>query len=88
MLKITKASGNGPNRTIKLEGEILVPWVSAIRSACMKNGRRSMRPVLDLSSVTYADAAGAQLLRELRRKGVEIVSCSGYVQELLKGGDP
>ena len=39
-----------------------------------------------LAAVTYVDAAGAQLLRDLRRDGVEIVGCVGYVRELLGGG--
>jgi hypothetical protein len=46
-----------------------------------------MRRLLDLSCVTYADTAGVRLLHELRRDGVEIVACSGYVRELLKGDE-
>jgi hypothetical protein len=42
---------------------------------------------LDLSCVTYADAAGAQLLLDLTRDGIEIVACSSFVRELLKGVD-
>jgi hypothetical protein len=74
-------------RTIKLEGQILAPWVSAVRRACARRGRRPMRRLLDLSCVTYADTAGVRLLHELRRDGVEIVACSGYVRELLKGDE-
>jgi anti-anti-sigma regulatory factor len=87
VLKITRLFGSDRLRTIKLEGEILEPWVGAIRLACACRGPRSKRRLLDLSSVTFADAAGAQLLRDLRRHGVEIGACSAYVRELLKGGD-
>jgi anti-anti-sigma regulatory factor len=85
VLKITKTSDKDDLQTIKLEGEILEPWISAIRLACTCHDRRSMHRALDLSSVTYADAAGAQLLRDLKHDGVEIVNCSSYVRELLEG---
>jgi anti-anti-sigma regulatory factor len=85
MLKITTISGDGCTRTIKLEGEILAPWVKAVRWACTQHVHQAPRPVLDLSAVTYADAAGARMLLDLNRDGVEIIACSGFVRELLKG---
>ena len=84
MLKITRLTRNGRRSTIKLEGEILASWVDAVRDACRKRGRRSARPLLDLAAVTYVDAAGVQLLRDLMAEGVEIASCSSFVGELLR----
>ena len=83
MLRITRLSREGRTLTLKLEGEILGPWVGAVRDACTKRGRRSGRPRLDLAAATYADAAGAQLLRDLMREGIEIAACSGFLAELL-----
>jgi anti-anti-sigma regulatory factor len=71
-------------RTVKLEGQILEPWVSAVREACTKRRRRSL--CLDLAHVTYVDAAGVQLLRDLKREGIEIAACSSFVAELLHVG--
>jgi hypothetical protein len=88
VLKITKLSRKGQVPTIKLEGQVLAPWVAAVREACTPRGRRSRRPHLDLAAVTYADAAGAQLLRELMREGVEIAACSGFLGELLRPEGP
>lgn len=88
MLKLTRLSRNVPVLTVKLEGQLLGPWVSAVRDACRERGRRSGRLLLDLAAVTYADAAGAQLLRELVGEGVEIAACSGFVGELLRPGSP
>jgi anti-anti-sigma regulatory factor len=87
VLKITRLSRNVPVLTIKLEGEILDPWVPAVRDACRQRGRRSGRLLLDLAAVTYADAAGARLLRDLVGAGVEIAACSGFIRELLHPGD-
>ena len=88
MLKLTRFSQGVSVLTIKLEGQILGPWVPAMRDACRERGRRSGRLLLDLAAVTYADAAGVQLLRELVAEGVEIAACSGFVGELLYPGDP
>jgi hypothetical protein len=87
VLKITQLSRKGRMPTIRLEGEILAPWVAAVREACTARGRRSRRLHLDLAAVTYADAAGVQLLRDLLGEGVEIAACSSFVGELLHLGD-
>jgi anti-anti-sigma regulatory factor len=87
VLKITRLSRGGRVLTMKVEGELLEPWVPTVRDACQQRGRRSGRLRLDLAAVTYADAAGAQLLRDLVGEGVEIAACSGFVGELLRPGD-
>ena len=81
MLKITRLSHKGRGLTIKLEGELIEAWVGAAREACATRGRRPRR--LDLAAVTYVDAAGVQLLRDLMAEGVEIAACSNFVGELL-----
>ena len=81
MLKITRVFHKGRGLTIKLEGEVCGPWVYSVRAACAIRGRRPRR--LDLAAVTYVDAAGVQLLRDLLAEGVEIAACSSFVGELL-----
>jgi anti-anti-sigma regulatory factor len=83
VLKVTRLSRGVPALTVKLEGQLLGRWVPVVRDACRARGRRSGRLLLDLTAVTYADAAGAQLLRDLVGEGVEIAACSGFVGELL-----
>jgi hypothetical protein len=83
VLKITRLSHKGRPRTLKLEGEIVGPWVDAVRDTCTKRGRRPGRLRLDLAAVTYADAAGVQLLRDLMHAGIEIAGCSSFISELL-----
>jgi anti-anti-sigma regulatory factor len=82
VLRITWLSQKGRGLTLKLEGQILGPWVDALRASCPARGRRR-RLCLDLAAVTYVDAAGVQLLRELMAEGVAIAACSGFVDELL-----
>jgi hypothetical protein len=82
VLKITRVSDKGRGLTIKLEGEVFGPWVDSFRAACAIRGRRPRR--LDLAAVTYVDAAGVELLRDLIAEGVEIAACSSFVHELLQ----
>jgi ABC-type transporter Mla MlaB component len=83
VLKITRHSHTGSRLTIKLEGELVGAWVAATRDACTQQGRRCRRLRLDLAAVTYADAAGVQLLHDLLREGIDIAACSSFLSELL-----
>jgi anti-anti-sigma regulatory factor len=83
MLRITWAAGSDAAQVLKLEGKLLDPWVSEVRDAWVQAAARSARVSLDLSAVSFVDAAGAQLLRELLGQGVTIAACSSFVAELL-----
>jgi anti-anti-sigma regulatory factor len=83
VLRITRISRKGRGLTIKLEGEIVGARVAVARDACAARGRRPRRLCLDLAAVTYVDAAGVQLLRDLMAGGAEIAACSSFVGELL-----
>jgi anti-anti-sigma regulatory factor len=84
VLRITQLSQKGRGLTIKLEGEIVGAWVGAARDACAVRGRRPRPLRLDLAAVTYVDAAGVQLLRDLVAQGAAIAACSSFVGELLR----
>lgn len=81
MLRITTLEGADSRPILRLEGKLLEPWVDEVRRACME--RRP--PLLDLSALTYMDAAGVRFLRELLHEGAAIVACSGFVSALLEG---
>jgi anti-anti-sigma regulatory factor len=87
VLKITRLPRKGRMLTVKLEGVILGPWVDTVREACTSRRRGPRRLGLDLAAVTYVDAAGVRLLRDLIRAGVEIAACSSFVAELLRAED-
>jgi hypothetical protein len=87
VLRITwiDAEGSDSNRTLKLEGKILGPWVDELAHACELSGfpQHSLR--LDLATVTFVDSIGLTLLDDLVRQGATIVGCSGFVADLLNG---
>jgi ABC-type transporter Mla MlaB component len=84
VLKITRLLHQGGDLTIKLEGQLLSPWISTVREACAcPEGRlKSLR--LDLGAISFVDSAGLQLLRDLLREGIEIGTCSRFISESLR----
>ena len=88
MLRITwiDAEGSDPNRTLKMEGKLLGPWVDELGRACEVSElpRHCLR--LDLAAVTFVDSIGLKLLDDLLRQGATIVGCSDFISVLLNGG--
>src|SRR5262249_5732601 len=67
MLRITRLASKG-RLMLKLEGQLLEPWVSTVRDACTQSGQRSGPVCLDLAAVNYVDAAGVCFLCDLMRR--------------------
>jgi ABC-type transporter Mla MlaB component len=76
--------GNNSVDTLKLEGKLQGPWVDEVHDAYALSAAQASRTCLDLSGLTFADGAGAGLLRELIRSGAQVVGCSSYIAELLQ----
>jgi hypothetical protein len=83
MLKITNSRQNASDRTVKLEGKLLGPWVDEVRSLFTGTDAESF-PLLDLSGLSYVDRPGTEMLQQLLQQGVRIESCSPFVAELLR----
>ncbi len=83
MLMITQSEGSDLTRTLKLEGNLLGPWIGELESACRSSQASMDRVRLDLFGVTFVDAEGARLLENLIRDGATVIACSGFVAELL-----
>ena len=85
MLRITPLDDSrGPG--LRLEGKLFGPWNDELRAACAELANHAPPPRLDLSGVSFVDAAGARLLEELRGKGFDLAACSGYVAAVLRAG--
>jgi len=83
MLKIV-ASERASGRTIlRLEGQIMGPWVDEVKiasEAALSAGTLS----LDLADVSFVDRRGVELLRSLDRRGVALINPTSFVRELLR----
>jgi ABC-type transporter Mla MlaB component len=84
VLRITWLRKKGNRQTLKLEGQLLGPWITSLREACAGTDGGSSALQLDLASLTYVDSEGFELLRDLVREGIEIGDCSSFVGELLQ----
>jgi anti-anti-sigma regulatory factor len=80
MLRIIRLRTDDAAIVLKLEGKLLEPWIDELRRSI------DLSPSavhLDLSALTFADAAGAQALADLLRHGVALTACSGFIATLL-----
>ncbi len=82
MLRITRTIENG-SVLLKLEGKLLAAWVPEVLEQIPGGSRLRSRLNLDLSQVSFADAAGEALLRGLISRGANLSGCSSYLSELL-----
>lgn len=83
MMRITRIKSRASKPTFKLEGKLVGPWVEEMHRAVNEASAICSQPRLDLSDVTFVDASGVTLLRELIRRGVAITACSGFVAAML-----
>jgi anti-anti-sigma regulatory factor len=83
VLKITKVAEDDLVQSWKLEGKLREPWLEELAAVCAHPSPRERTLVLDLSAVSYVDAAGARLLQGLRAEGVTLSGCSQFIGELL-----
>ncbi len=83
MLRITHVHDHESISTLRLEGKLVGPWVGEFARLCDELSCPPNALRLDLSAVTFVDAAGLALLRDLLRRGVTLAACSRLVAELL-----
>ena len=72
----------------RLEGQVTGPWIEELRRVCNEtladNGHGSQRLVLDLADVSFIDADGVALFRDLSARRVIWTNASLFVSEQLK----
>ena len=85
MLRITVVESSKIAVTLRVEGRITGPWVEELRTACnMHTFADEVQLSLELSKVSFADAAGIALLKELRSRGADLIRPTTFVAEQLK----
>ncbi len=83
MLRITTNETNNV-LMVRLEGKLAGPWVAELEECVRMHGNceASRAAHFDLSGVTFIDDRGKELLRDLRRRGAELVA-SGCVMRAV-----
>jgi anti-anti-sigma regulatory factor len=84
-MRITVVESSSLAVRLKVEGRLMGRWVGELKRTCDLQGlREGIRLTLDLADVSFADAAGIELLKELRFRSVGLVNPSSLVAEQLK----
>jgi anti-anti-sigma regulatory factor len=87
MLRITVVESSRSEVALRVEGRITGSSVEELRTACdMHTCANEVHLSLDLSDVSFADAVGILLLKELGNHGVDLVRANPFVVEQLKEG--
>ena len=86
MLKITKIQENKNDVLLKLEGKITAEWATLLDGECRVLLQEKKAVYLDCSHVDFIDARGVEVLNNLPRTQVTLMSAPGYVTELLQTG--
>jgi anti-anti-sigma regulatory factor len=85
LLRITVVESSSEAVRLRVEGRLTGRWVEELRRTCDLQGLSDgIRLTLDLSDVSFADAAGIELLKELRIGQITLLSTSSLVAEQLK----
>ena len=82
MLRITPQGKERPS--IVVEGQLVGPWVDELRRTTFGAGLVE-GIFLDLRHLSFADAEGVALLRQLRVAGAELGDCSEFLTALIGG---
>ncbi len=70
---------------LMLEGRVAGAWVDEVRRSCRNALGRAAAVTLDLRAVSFVDADGVVLLRELASRRVALANATPFVAAQLKG---
>ena len=85
MIRVTVVDATTESARLRVEGRLTGRWVEELRRTCdLHAPGDGIRLTLDLADVSFADAAGLELLKELRIRLVTLLSPSSLVAEQLK----
>ena len=73
-------------RRLVLEGKLIAPWATELKSACEKarENLQGRELVVDLKNVTNIDQEGENLLAALMNEGIKFRSCGVFTKQVLR----
>jgi hypothetical protein len=84
-MKITVVESSSEEVRLRVEGRLTGRWVEELRRTCQLHAANGgIQLILDLADVSFADAEGIKLLKELRIRWVTLFNPSSLVAEQLK----
>jgi len=83
MLRVTPQTAVDGIERFRLDGQLAGAYVAELDRALQPSLQASRDVALDLQGLTFVDAEGADLLKALASRNVEIHGCSDFVAQLL-----
>ncbi len=84
MLRIVCDESTMASTTLRLEGQVIGPWVGEVKRASEAVLASGVTLILDLSEVSFVDREGLALLRSLHGRRALLRNTSAFVAEQLK----
>lgn len=85
MLRITVVDSSGSAVRLRVEGRLTGNSVEELRKSCELHSPSEGAPItLDLADVSFADAEGIKLLRDLQTRNVELVNVMRFLAIQLR----
>ena len=84
MLRISHVESPDRAVILRLEGQVIGPWVDELNRSCEGVLATGASVILDLSEVWFVDRSGVELVRSLANRRVAVSNCSRFVAEQLK----
>lgn len=86
MLRITVVESSSESVRLRVEGRVMGGWIDELHRSCEIHALcDGLQLTLDLADVSFVDAAGIELFKELKSCCVTLLSPSPFVAEQLKG---
>jgi anti-anti-sigma regulatory factor len=85
MLRVTVVESSDSSVRLRVEGRLTGRCIEELRESCELHAlAEGMRLTLDLADVSFSDADGVELLKDLRRRGVIILNLVPYLALQLR----
>jgi len=82
-----REENDAENVVMILEGRVVGPWVEELRATCAPHLKDGHSLILDLTGVSFADAAGIELLAGLIERRIILANASPFLRQQLQLND-
>src|SRR5439155_14426592 len=82
-----RKENDAENVILILEGRVVGPWVEELRATCAPHLKDGHSLILDLTGVSFADAAGIELLAGLIERRIILANASPFLRQQLQLND-
>ena len=88
MLRISRLDQKNAGVCLKVEGRLSGDWVALLEGELAEASRTTASLSLDLAAVDFASLQAAEMLRNAKARGVQVVACSPFLAKLLVTNTP